>query len=217
MSVIVGQDFAAIRGTWVFPGRKEEAGVLKTSLIHLDRRAKQGVEAIAEIHSHEDGSANLGVELINWEILRWDDDEIVAEAQSVGLISSMMTIDIKAEKVRMFCRPTGDRDYRPEVLELLSGWNVSRDFWQERQEKAMQVMAPAYREAMARMRDLLKDGADSANQTNKPVTPSTLTKGKTLDGLLIEARARQMRQQSESQKQSTPVDDNTPQGPSPKQ
>ena len=167
VDVWADMDLCFIDGTRVFSDGTEFTSPVQTSRIELNRRTKSGIEAIARILmvQNEAAESYLHVDIVHWEILRWDDNEIVAE-HSGSVSSSTMTVDIKAKKVHVFERPK-DSEEKPQILELTNGWKVSQQFWEKRREEALQMMAPAFREAWKTLKESLKPTTKQSDH-NKP-------------------------------------------------
>lgn len=120
-------DSARVDGSWVAQDATKD-WLLTTSTIELNRNGKRGVEAMAMYWDFwRDGKATLGVTINHWEILRWNDDEIIAEASRSTGPSRTLTVDIKGRKARIFERPpSGNRDEsKSMIFELSNGWQAS--------------------------------------------------------------------------------------------
>lgn len=169
-------DFAIVEGTWVFQDGTKHYTPLQTSRIELDRRTKHGVEAIAQVVSFGGTSALLSVGINEWQILRWDADEIVAEDSSPLEMSSTMTVDIKGQHVRMFRCPKGGHEWKPQLLELTDGSKITYDYWEGRTAQARQVMAPQWRKALSRMESLFANPSSEPNAAPHLSTPQETQK-----------------------------------------
>jgi hypothetical protein len=169
--VYIDDHYALMKGTWIFQDGTFHAAPLQTSRIRLDRQTKTGIEAIAQVlRFGESDTASLDVSINDWEVLRWDAREIRAEmVGGDAAVSFTMVIDIAAKKVRMFRLPKSghEAEFKPQVLELKEGWGISLNFWRKYQEEAWEMMAPAYREAMNKMRDLLAEAPNDSGATRK--------------------------------------------------
>ncbi len=133
-------DIVIAEGTWAFRNG-EMRYPIQTSEIRCDKGEKECVGVTASvIDGEQEERVTLNLDWRYWEITKWTDDEIVAENDASKCVAYTLTISSKAKSVFQFRRGKGAEECEddvgpPEILELLDGPIMAREYYRNLQKR----------------------------------------------------------------------------------
>ena len=163
------EGYVFAEGTWILED-DDIAYPINTAKIECDQEKKicQVVQASVFIPSLDSASDFYSISLDSspYPILSWNTNEIMAEASS-DCRTSTLTINFNSEEVFEITRNNKTKQCRegflalpslekPRIARLVSGWDRTYKWWDDRKEKISEYMNPRYKNEMKGLFDSLQ-------------------------------------------------------------
>ena len=160
--VIVTKDLVSARGTFIIEGDKP-AYPLNIASYECYREWSYCNQSNVDIN--DDGSIYYVTTFqTSLPILSWNDEEIVATGEGL-CATTTLTINVKAKEVYAITRNNGNQSCapmmtplaKPQISKLVSGFNVSQDYFGKKRKEADGYRTKEYQEYLEAMRGSLAE------------------------------------------------------------
>src|SRR3990167_9923001 len=157
-SVYRSGGYVSAEGTWIIVG-ENIAYPIQISKIRCIKDEKTCIEANAYIATFGDNSRMLNVELEDYYITKWDDEEVTADT-SGGCRVATLIINTKQKEVSSITRNYNESECeiipgksipkleKPRVSRLVGGYDVSKEYNLKQGERRSKVFNPEYMKAV---------------------------------------------------------------------
>jgi len=155
--IIVAGDLVSAKGTFIIEGDKP-AYPLNIASFDCDRKGGYCNQSNVDINA--DGTIYyVNTFQTSLSILSWNDEEIVASCEGLCAITTL-TINVKAKDVyaitrnksNQSCAPLMAPLAKPQISKLVSGFNVSQDYFAKKRKEADGYRTKEYQEYLEAMR-----------------------------------------------------------------
>jgi hypothetical protein len=168
--IIVIEDLVSAKGTFIIEGDKP-AYPLNIASFECDR--KLGYCNQSNVDINDDGSIYyVNTFQTSPPILSWNDEEVVANGEGL-CATTTLTINIKAKEVYAITRNNGNQSCaplmtplaKPQISKLVSGFNVSQDYFAKKRKEADGYRTKEYQEYLEAMRGSLAESGKAPLQS----------------------------------------------------
>lgn len=149
-------NYLSAEGTWVFEN-DVQADPLQTSKIKCSLYYQRCYMATARITSGfqqtYDDNCSLKVDIEEFNITKWSEYEILAENDNAACVTYTLSINPNKNEAFMFRRRKGVSNCngiteKPQILKLVGGFEIGREFWQKQHSEANKIRSSKYRELL---------------------------------------------------------------------